>query len=864
MCIAFDNHIDFLLAFISSILGLSVPIMLQVIERIDDKYYSTRLAERLKREPVIRWCGIFLLTSLLTCIYAVFVKAPSPWDCWVLNNSAYLLAIISCIVLIVLFLCSCIIILAYYNPEKLQRRIIRSIEKSESQKQRIEHLKDLVDLSKTVLDMSEREPAMRIYDVLNKEIIKVIEASDDNGMVIPQHLAYGITSINENLCLMERRPFSINNGNQLLKMLIADPTKLSDETYSLLWRNLILQLHYNADEWVYEYWSAAVQVYDFDLPKIYAGTYGMDCTEEYSQDKAEMRLSQRQRFLEFHIVLCSYIMHKKKYDLLSKLLWYTRVYPPEYPLVPSSLTEIISIFTQMDDSPRMGFPVESYYPFLGEKGIVDGEIQGAVKLYLSLLYLRVFSAIGRVVDTSITLPDTLGRLKSFDSYLQYLEWGINKLIEDPEIRSLFKIDKEKASKIIEEHRSEIKSAINRVRVAGRLDEVMIKENIEELRDLVSQKLSVYNGIFEIEPTLVPDVAYWINGSVSYPYPNAALMSDSDMSYVGMAESVGGSTIGKFQYYFASIIYQNAMGQVYSIKNQELFDAIDKLAIDDKFAIISFNVYWDYYLGQKQSGLMKEKGRLMYNGIRIISLPSGGFPLMDQSIYVLRKKDFPKITFIELNQEQIYRYKLNRLDERFQLFSSIIQLSKNPDVKEIVQRDLPNENLEEKSLFSSFLTAKVEWSKRIPIIGIKLMYDLRNNGTADDLSVLSAFCLLTDNNLKKNAMHAEDIAIYQLGKELGVQLIRKSDKKNGGVDAEGEKDGKKIYLEVKYTNTSLLKNIETIEYAYNKFINGKEPFDFYIAIISDLPRSKAEKERFASTIQEHYPAVEVRFYSFYTA
>ena len=58
--------IEFILAFISVILGLSVPIMLQVIERVDQRYESTRLAERLKTEPVIKSCiGCILLSLIL-------------------------------------------------------------------------------------------------------------------------------------------------------------------------------------------------------------------------------------------------------------------------------------------------------------------------------------------------------------------------------------------------------------------------------------------------------------------------------------------------------------------------------------------------------------------------------------------------------------------------------------------------------------------------------------------------------------------------------------------------------------------------------------------------------------------------------
>lgn len=54
--IDFSGSIEFLLAFVSAILGLSVPVMLQVIERVDQRYESTRLAERLKREPIVKSC----------------------------------------------------------------------------------------------------------------------------------------------------------------------------------------------------------------------------------------------------------------------------------------------------------------------------------------------------------------------------------------------------------------------------------------------------------------------------------------------------------------------------------------------------------------------------------------------------------------------------------------------------------------------------------------------------------------------------------------------------------------------------------------------------------------------------------------
>ena len=91
MNLEFEHNIEYLLAIISAILGMSLPIMLQVIERIDQKYKSSRLAERLKREPAIRFCKWSLVIALVACSYTVFFRIDSLVDCWIINNSANLI-----------------------------------------------------------------------------------------------------------------------------------------------------------------------------------------------------------------------------------------------------------------------------------------------------------------------------------------------------------------------------------------------------------------------------------------------------------------------------------------------------------------------------------------------------------------------------------------------------------------------------------------------------------------------------------------------------------------------------------------------------------------------------------------------------
>lgn len=856
--IDFENNIDYLLAFISVILGLSVPLMLQVIERVDDKYKSTRLAERLKRESWITFCGIALIASLLTCTYALFIKLPSPWDCWIMNHSADILAIFSCVVLIICFIFACLRILQYYNPEKLQQNIIKTIAKTNKDDVRhIKAVKDFVDLSKTVLESSDREPSFRIYDVLSSEINYYIDKAGDEGIQIPHYLAYGITSINENLCLMERRPFSVNNGNQLLKMLISSPTKLSENIYSLLWNNLTLQLYFNEEDWVYEYWTKAVQVCNFDLRHIHDGLYEIGEGKQYSTVDVGKINVQRQRFLEFHIVLCAYILHQKRYDLLDKLFGYTQSIPPEYPLIPSSLEEIIDIFQQLDNSSRLDVAIEQYYPFMGMKGIVDCEIRAIVKRYLSLLFLRLFSPIGMILEKSLFLPDKLGILTSYEAHLNYIEDCISKLSEDENIIALIRFDKNEALRVVKRNLEAVKLKVEKVRVRGQLSESLKEENIKKLKTQIQAKVSPYKPLLALESKLLPDITYWINCNVSHPYPNTAFMTDSDMSYFGMADTVGESVMGHFHHLFASIFYQVASGFSYRINNDKIFDAIDRLDITSDFVLVSFDIYWDYYISGKQKGLnKKEQGVYSYSDIDIINLPSGSFSPVRQSIFVFRKIDGPKVVFLPPSEDQKKEYKLDEIDKQYELYSSIIQLSSNEEIMATVKKDLKDERLDDKSLFSAFLTAKVHWSKHAPIVGIKLMYDLRDNGISDDVMTVKR---MIDEELKRSntLLHAKDLAIYELGQELGVKLRKRSK----WPDADGEKDGKKIFLETKYNITSS-RTLDALDRMCKELKQREGAFDFYVAYVSDDPLPDASKKRISEGVMTLSSQICVKFYSFY--
>ena len=740
----FEQNIEYLLAFISAIFGLSVPIMLQVIERIDSRYGSTRLAERLKSEKVIKTCIALLILAFGTSTYAVFCKFPSPWDCWIMYNSADLIAFVSCVALIVWFLLACRIILTYYNPEKLQDRILDEYTKSKTTEDKERNFLDWVDLTQSLMGASDRTPAFKVYDTIGKEIYGALDKADEGGVVLPSYVVKGITSINENLCLMPRRPFSINNGNQILENLIVQPEKLSDDAYRLIWNNLQLQLFYDQEDWVYEYWSAAVQVYDHQLARLYEGVPSfMNPDVVITSNDVDKRNALRKRFKEFHITLCAAVLREKRYDLLEKLLDYFHAMTPEfeYPLVPSSVAEIQEAFQMINESPRLDFGADEYYPMRGMKGIVDGIIMGSVKRYLTLLYVRVFSNIGRIRSTYVNYPDSLGGLKRLNEDADYLQRTLSSVLGNKDLMDILSFDDFNKAK--EEMVNVLKSIKDGV-VAKEKDlkknkpnaADIVVENLEETKKLVQIRLADYRQ-FVRAPKGDEDVdTFYLRGVSSYLFPNEAFQHDAGISYVNMAESVTGASLTNIQHGFASVFYQKKQ-KYFKINSEKVFFALDRLALNKEYVIVAFDVFLDYYLNKNVKGLVKNDGGYSYKNVPIIRLHGGPSDLVTHKLFIMKKMDMPSLSYTVPNDNIIKKFELKLLSEDYKLYGSVVKLSENAELLKGVDQ-LSEEEALNYSLFNVFVNAKMAWEQQAPVVCIKLMYDLKDNGTSNSIDIVKPF------------------------------------------------------------------------------------------------------------------------------
>lgn len=88
---------------------------------------------------------------------------------------------------------------------------------------------------------------------------------------------------------------------------------ISDPTYDWMWKNLLLSLRFDKEDFVMEHCEAA---------------------EQAGYHLREGLVAHRIKFLEFHHALGALVLQQKRYLLLKRFFDYTRSEPPQYELLP--------------------------------------------------------------------------------------------------------------------------------------------------------------------------------------------------------------------------------------------------------------------------------------------------------------------------------------------------------------------------------------------------------------------------------------------------------------------------------------------------------------------------------------------------
>lgn len=743
------------LSILSTLFGLSYPLVIGCIEKIDNKFGSTMLSERFMGETSFKWFKISLVINLVMAVLFPFIMDG--------NDHARIIIGVQCVGAIVLVASALFLfskIITYYNITKLQKEIVEDYKKARERKNKeaeVLYFTQWIDLSSELLKSVDNRHVQSVYEVLYEYVTRKYAENKGKPLVFDQYFYEGISRINENLSKGEFKPISVNNSNSILTSLIGMDSVVSETTYRYLWRNLRIQMFYDKDEWIMEYWKMASQKIWLFMKPIHQFLYDED-GKPYSEEQIEDNKKQRENFMEFHVMLCAMLIQQKKYRLLELMLSFTESEPPSYPLVPSTISEIIAVFNRINRNSYVDpFYYESKYQMPNMHGITEGKIVGAANCYLALLAYRLYVirwdyGYESVLSTG-GLPDNLAELGALKGNLDVFKFWLNRIGDKQELldvvrfKSFDSVFEEKAAlyqrnvlakpdELATLMQKEIDAKMEQIRITQKLCVEKVESEEDELTENIIRAMAPYRELFGRR--FEQDKCYNLNSSVTMPFPNTAFLEKPDVANVGIAGCMSSYVLHNFQHMFASAFWVEYQAPDYSISSENLFEAIDKLKLNPEHYIIAFGIYIDYHIGTIKELKKEDDHKYIYKGIKILVLDCTT-EYFSQTLYVMRYDDRPFLDFYKPSLEEQKSKFLENKSERYSLWLSLQKISEHPELLEDPIKKELGDKANQNSLFTAIWGPKVFFKPgEYPVVSIKVKYRLTNEGEYDDVDMIMPF------------------------------------------------------------------------------------------------------------------------------
>lgn len=737
------------MSVLSTLFGLSYPLILSCIEKIDAKYHSTKLSARFLEEKVFISFKFVLILNLIIAVVIPFLMD----GCY---HSRYLIVLQCLAAMIMIYFAFQLFnkVMAYYDASKLQDQILADYHSAVNKgktKHEAKYFTQWSDLTSVLLASADDNLAQSVYEEWYSYVVRKYSTSEGKPLVMDDYFYDAVTRINENLCKGERKPISVNNGNSLLTSLIVQDSVVTDKTYRYLWKNLRLQLFYRRDEWIMAYWKTASQKYDYLMKNITSFDVDDSTGMHYTDEQVEERKMQREQFAEFHIMLCAMLLQQGKYALLEQMMFYTQSQLPSYPLVPSCLSDILRIFEHLNENRLWDITYfEERYPMPNMHGITGGKILSAANCYMALLFYRLYVLVypyGRnFVFQAMALPDNQAQLAKYRRDLDTLNYWLEKIKDNKKALASIRvtsIDKivntakdglNTPKQIIKDFQNSIDEKMDALKQHQPNDHKKIDYLEKEVNRRLMMAMSLIGDIwgkrFERERF------YVLDSSVSQLFQSTAFQANPDISHVGVEDCVFGGLWHTYSHLFASSFYQECMQASYTIDSELLFDALDKLKVNKDYYAFAFGIYIDYYIGRVKD-LVKEKEHLYsYNGMKIMILDCP-VPIFAKRIYIMHTDDRPYIEFYKPNDVQKKSMELKKFNE-YELWMSVQKVEGHEDTvsEEYIKELGTKKNLY--SVFHAIWIPKLYFKEQYKRICLKVNYRMTDEGSTDSIDKIKSF------------------------------------------------------------------------------------------------------------------------------
>lgn len=591
---------------------------------------------------------------------------------------------------------------------------------------------------------------------INNYIVKLIihEQKKNQKVTYPKEYLQTLYEAHAIISSKKEHNLYFSNLPQLYLILIDQQNKslLSENTLSLIWKCLLLDITYNNQKQFISYWKFAHQHFEFYLKKT---NHLFDSKGNITNKKEiEIRDEERRQFLEFHYALGGLLLYKEKYNLIKEITSYTNSIPAKYVLVPQTLAEVI--FQYMNTGRKL-YDVVYYqrrYEFPGIVGAnTEYAIQKWIKNYLAILFLRQYTISQNEIYSDPLqmpqIPEGQAEKQAWDNQLDYLLESVNKYLKDTELlkavgleqltnENFFEVNiKETPEILIKRYKAEITKS---------------REETEKNQDLDPSKVKDFNNKTQeiLGKSIKRNKEKWLTGTIDKDYLNIgikgklqimeknAFAKDQVSTYLNANSILAESIKREFQYFAPNIMYRMQKTD-FLLKEADVFKAIDSLELDSEiFVILSFGNYINHYQSEFQVSNLEEtkkgdKSKWTYKNIEIIDIECLGSDLFFYSFVIIKKEDLPDIIPHDISEDTITKYDLKSIDTENYIYASIIDLNKNKVLKEEIEKQQGATDLSKSVLACIMMNLEIRCKTSAKCIQLKVSTEYTNKGTPNKLS-----------------------------------------------------------------------------------------------------------------------------------
>lgn len=737
------NNISICVSFIAAMLGIAYPILLQVISRLDEKYSSQIIVDIFNKEWEnkvftfsLKISLAFLLVWMLNLQPLIKIYGLN----YLIGNSAEFLLIISSIALIVSFFYFVKKVLIYYTPTKFLPYLIKRHDKN-PEKNDFEVFRAIADVLYFSINNQNEKVSKSIFDFMYGAFKKIRNKNQNVEVIYPfpyydlvnktiEELAF---QKNKRLTFLEHR----TAGSEWLLGEFGN-TKVSEDTYSWIWRNLLIAMKYQRDDYIIYHWESAYQYIRQSLDFIYP-KHSNETFEITNQNEIDIRKADRNRFLEFHYALGGLLLYKKHYKCVKRAFTYTQSIPPRYELLPETMDKVFELYFNFQDPYEMIHPwISSKYPFPDLGGLnSDGIIKRWICQYVGLLFIRQYSIVPDLVGMEPlrfpTIPSTQGEKRQWIDNLDYFKKLVEEILENKELLSIVGLDfvtdewceKYEHIKPIE-FISKLKQDVINSFEGAKIEQPVSTFKVQRFRDTT---VALLKPIFE-EYKLI-DNKDELKGDLNKRYvtgrsqiiDKSALAENQESEHLNFDSFLPGSFLNIYRDSISEIFFL-VSSTSYLLNSQDVVPAINRLGIKaTEYIIVSFGVDIQKLIDGDES----------LKGFTIVNFYHRNYHLVGDSLFILKSTDLPKLNYRELKAEEIEKYSLEKTMKEYNVYTTVVDLNLSATLREAFQENSNEKDLRKSVFMGIFMSLEVKWKKDVQCIQIKQASAYREGGIINNLS-----------------------------------------------------------------------------------------------------------------------------------